>query len=72
MRGFRKDRSTVDTVKLVIETAKKVKRAEREGKGFCAFISIDIQKAKWHDKNTALMTKQIPDYLLKLRKQILE
>ena len=71
--GFRKRRSTVDAINLVVETAKRAisgTRWENGEKEYCAVVTLDMQNtfnsARWDRIMEALDQFGIPKYLQKL------
>lgn len=71
--GFRKSRSTVDAVNLVIDTARQAisgKRWKRGTKKYCLVATLDIKNAfnsaRWECIGNALNKRNIPVYLKKL------
>ena len=69
--GFRKGRSTVDTIQAVVNIATNARKGTGKRKGFCALISIDIRNvfntARWKICIEAMVQKKVTDTLLKLK-----
>ena len=69
--GFRKGRSTIYAIQMVVDIATEAKRGTGKRKGFCALISIDIRNAfnsaRWKICIETMMRKKVPDYLLRMR-----
>lgn len=68
--GFRKNHSTIDAVKLVVNIAReaiKGKRWKGGTKKYCAIVTLDIKNAfnsaRWSCINEALRKRNIPQYL---------
>lgn len=63
--GVRKDRSSTDAIKLVVESAQKVRKKGRQKSGFSAIRKIDTKNAfnsaRWEDIITELVQKEIPE-----------
>ena len=68
--GFRKARSTVDTIRAVVDIDTNARRGTGKRKGFCALVSIDIRNAfnhaRWKNCFEAMIRKKIPDNLLRM------
>ncbi|CAB0029722.1 unnamed protein product [Trichogramma brassicae] len=71
--GFRKSRSTIDAIRIVVNTARSViagKRWRCGTKNYCAIITLDVKNAfnsaRWSRVLQALMNLGVPDYVLKL------
>ena len=71
--GFRKGRSTIDAVNLVINTAKQAiagKRWKRGSKNYCAVVTLDVKNAfnsaQWRVIREALRRRTIPQYLRRI------
>ena len=68
--GFRKGRSTDDSIQAQVDIATKARRGTGKRKGFCALISIDIRNAfntaRWNIFTEAMVRKKVPDYLLRM------
>ena len=68
--GFRKGRSTVDAIQVVVDIAIKARRGTGKRKEFCALISIDIHNAfntaRWYICIEAMVRKNVSDYLLRM------
>ena len=71
--GFRKGRSTLDTINLVVKTAKEAnfgKRWKGREKEYCLVVALDIKNAfnsaRWNRIMEALERMKIPRYLQKM------
>lgn len=68
--GFRKGRSTIDAINLVIECADKAHKRRRNGERFCAIVTIDVKNAfnsaNWTAIARSLHRMQVPEYLCKI------
>jgi hypothetical protein len=71
--GFRKSRSTVEAIKMVMSIAKKAlqgKQWKGGSKQYCAVITLDIKNAfntaNWCNIMSALQNMNVPRYLLKI------
>lgn len=71
--GFRKRRSTVDAINVVVNTARKAiedKRWKRGSKKYCAIITLDIKNAfnsaKWRCIQDALQKLRVPLYIRRI------
>ena len=68
--GFRKGRSTADSIQAVADIATEARRGTGKRKGFCALISIEIHNAfntaRWNICIEAMVWKKVPDYLLRM------
>ncbi|CAB0030692.1 unnamed protein product [Trichogramma brassicae] len=71
--GFRKSRSTIDAIRIVVETARSAiagRRWRRVTKNYCAIITLDVKNAfnsaRWSRVLQALRNLGVPDYVLKL------
>ena len=68
--GFRKGRSTLDTIQAVVDITTKGRRRTGNRKGFCALISIDIRNAfntaRWKICIESMAWVKVPDYLLRI------
>ena len=68
--GFRKGRSTVDAIQVVVNIATNAKKGTGKCKGFCVLTIIDIRNAfnaaRWKICIEAMVQKKVPDYLLRM------
>ena len=68
--SFKKARSTVDAIQMVVDSDIKTRRGTGKRKEFCPLISIDIRNAfnsvRWKTCIKAMMRKKGPDYLLQM------
>ncbi|CAB0031171.1 unnamed protein product [Trichogramma brassicae] len=71
--GFRKGRSTIDTIEDVISTAREAiagKRWYRGTKKYCAVVTLDVRNAfnsaRWDNILAALRHLLVPDYMLRI------
>lgn len=68
--GFRKERSTVDAVKSVIQTAEVAIQRKRRGIRYCAVVTLDVKNAfnsaSWEAIAHALHRLKVPVQLCKL------
>lgn len=71
--GFRKERSTLDAITMVIDTARKAiagKRWRRGAKGYCAVVTLDVKNAfnsaRWSCILQALQEMSVPSYLRRI------
>ena len=68
--GFRKARSTIDALNLVVDTAKEAvsgKRWRRGSKRYCAIVTLDVKNAfnsaNWKCILNALADLEVPNYI---------
>lgn len=70
--GFRKEKSTVDAIRTVLEKAEKASKQKRRGNRHCAVITIDVKNAfnsaSWEAIAVALHRMRVPDYLCRILK----
>lgn len=68
--GFRKAKSTVDAIKLVVETAKKAIEGKGIRRKYCAIVTLDIKNAfnsaGWDHIIRSLRRLNIPEYLIRI------
>ncbi|XP_046666641.1 uncharacterized protein LOC124358384 [Homalodisca vitripennis] len=71
--GFRKGRSTVDAIQMVINMAREAisgKRWKHGSKKYCAIVTLDVRNAfnsaRWNNILSALRQFNIPEYLLRI------
>lgn len=71
--GFRKARSTIDAIKIVVETAEEAisgKRWRRGTKKYCAVVTLDIENAfnsaNWGCILRSMQRMNIPNYLIQI------
>lgn len=68
--GFRKGRSTVDAMQIVIGNAEKALLKQRRGDRYCAIITIDVKNAfnsaSWEAIAKSLHKMRVPDSLCKM------
>lgn len=60
--GFRKGRSTVDAIRIVVEAAKKASKQKRRGGRYCAVVAIAV----------SLHRMRVPEYLCRILKSYFE
>lgn len=74
--GFRKGRSTVDAINMVLETAGIAVQPKRRGMRFCAIVTLDVKNAfnsaSWYAIARSLHRLKVPEYLCKLIKSYFE
>ena len=74
--GFRKGRSTVDAIRMVIEAANKAKTQQKRGKHFCAVVTLDVKNAlnsaSWEAITSSLHSLRVPEYLCRMLKSYFE
>ena len=77
--GFRRNKSTIDAVKYVVDIAKQViagKRWKRGSKKYYTIVSLDIKNAfnsaKWECIHEALLKLQVPNYIRRILKNYLK
>lgn len=68
--GFRKSRSTIDAINLVVEMARGAILGKGRARKYCAIITLDIKNAfnsaGWSEILSAMRNKNIPSYLIKI------
>ena len=71
--GFRRSRSTIDAIRVVVNTAKKAIEGRRwrgGAKRYCAVITLDVRNAfnsaNWNHILEALRNKSVPTYVMKI------
>ncbi|CAB0040802.1 unnamed protein product, partial [Trichogramma brassicae] len=71
--GFRKGRSTINTIENIIATAREaiaVRRWNRGTKKYCAVVTLDVKNAfnsaRWNSIHAALRRMHTPEYLLRI------
>lgn len=77
--GFRKNRSTLDAVSLVIDTARTAidgKRWKGGKKEYCAIVTLDVKNAfnsaKWSKIHEALRKQDVPVYIRRMMSDYLK
>lgn len=74
--GFRKGKSTIDAIRLVIGKAEKAAKQKRRGNRYCAVITIDVKNAfnsaSWEAIALALYRMRVPGYLCRMLKSYFE
>lgn len=74
--GFRKGRSTVDAIRIVVEKAEEARKKKRRGDRYCAVITVDVKNAFnsacWSTIAVALHKMRVPDYLCKMLRSYFE
>lgn len=73
--GFRKHKSTIDAIKMVVETAEEAiegKSWKNGSKEYCVVVTLDVKNAfntaKWENIVIALRRLNTPDYLVEIIK----
>uniref|UniRef100_A0A2M4CS98 Putative retrovirus-related pol polyprotein from type-1 retrotransposable element n=1 Tax=Anopheles darlingi TaxID=43151 RepID=A0A2M4CS98_ANODA len=70
--GFRKGRSTVDAINMVVRRAEQARNKKRTGKRYCAIVTLDIENAfnsaSWKAIAKALHRLRVPGYLCRILK----
>ena len=70
--GFRKARSTIDAINVVVDTARKAIRAKSHKNDYCLVVTLDIKNAfntaNWQKTVCALQQLSIPQYLVAMIK----
>lgn len=73
--GFRKRRSTIDAIKVIVDTAKKAidgKSWKNGSKKYCAVVTLDVKNAfntaNWENIVNVLIRLNIPSYLVAIIK----
>lgn len=65
--GFRKGKSTVDAINVVLETAKIAVEKKRRGNRYCAIVTLDVKNAfnsaSWAAIAASLHRLKVPEYL---------
>lgn len=68
--GFRKGKSTVDAINVVLETAKIAVEKKRRGYRYCAIVTLDVKNAfnsaSWEAIAASLHKLKVPDYLCRI------
>ena len=74
--GFRKGRSTVDAIRMVVGKADEARRRKRRGNRFCAVVTLDVKNAfnsaSWSAIAAALHGMRVPDYLCRILRSYFE
>lgn len=68
--GFRKGRSTVDAIRLVVEEAEAAMKQKRRGNRYCAIVTLDVKNAfnsaSWEAIARSLHRMRVPEYLCRI------
>src|SRR5262249_49739640 len=74
--GFRKIRSTIDAINMLIERADRARKQKRRGNRFSGIIKIDVRNAfnsaTWSAIARALYDMKVPSYLYRILKSYFE
>uniref|UniRef100_A0A2M4ADW9 Putative waldo-6 aae n=1 Tax=Anopheles triannulatus TaxID=58253 RepID=A0A2M4ADW9_9DIPT len=74
--GFRRGRSTVDAIDMVVRRAKQAQTTKRRGNRYCATVTLDIanafNSASWEAIANALHHMRVPDYLCRILRSYFE
>lgn len=74
--GFRSGKSTIDAIRIVVETADEARTKKIRGNRYCAVVTVDVKNAfnsaSWEAIAASLHGMKVPDYLCRILRSYFE